>query len=557
MRKCTVPLLGVEVALVVILSVWGCAVSPEVARTTAAPATPPAAPPKPGPVSVSLTPSRYLGASPELLALGRRLYEKQCAACHGADGRGEGEAAYLLYPKPRDFVAAKYVLVSTWDRVPTDEDLFRTISRGMPGSAMPSWGHLTEEERWGLVHYVKSFAEKAWAVKPPADPKSESESGTGLIRVPPEPPFTPEARARALERYADACASCHGRTGKGDGTEQQKDDKGYPTRPRDLTLGVFKGSPEPAQLYRRLVAGMPGTPMPMSDWAFGEDAWHLVHLVRSWSSEEQRARVEMRKFTIVARRVNRLPDHPDAGTWRLAQPVNLHLMPLWWRAERPEEVTVRALHDGKEIALLLVWSDATHDHTAMRPQDFRDAVAVQFAMSSDPPFFAMGAKNQFVNIWMWKSERQADLEPAFQDLDKIYPNIGIDSYPNLLVSPLEQPTRHAVTLKSNPTFVTGWGAGNIVSDPLRNSAAEDLNAQGFGTLRARPREHQVVHARGVYATDTYRVILRRSLVANGERSVALTPGTVVPVGLAVWNGSAGDRDGKKSVTIWQDLYIEP
>ena len=510
-----------------------------------------------GPLPVSLTPSTVRPASPDLLALGKRVYEKQCVACHGADGRGEGEAAYLLYPRPRDFVDGKFALVSTWDRIPTDEDLYRTISRGMPGSAMPSWGHLSEEERWGLVHYVKSFSQTPLAVKPAADPKPDGSPGTGIIRVPPAPPFTPEARAKALERYADACASCHGKTGRGDGAEQQRDDKGYPTRPRDLTLGVFKGVPDPAHLYRRIVAGMPGTPMPMSDWAWGEDAWHLVNLVRSWSSDEQRARAEMRKFRIVARRAERLPDHPDAGAWRLATPVNLHLMPLWWRTDRPEEVTVRALHDGKEIAVLLVWGDATDDHPAMRPQDFRDAVAVQFALTPDPPFFAMGAKGQFVNIWMWKSERQADLEPAFQELEKVYPNLGIDSYPNPLVSPLEQPTRHALTLKAAPTFVTGWGAGNIVSDPTRESAAEDLNAQGFGTLRARPRSDQAVEARGVYATDTYRVMFRRPLVGKGERAVTLTPGSTVPVGFAVWNGSAGDRDGKKSVTIWQELRIEP
>src|SRR5262245_61955917 len=61
-------------------------------------------------------------ATPELLALGKKVYEKQCAACHGLDGRGNGEAAYLLYLKPRDFVAARYRQVSTWERVPTDED---------------------------------------------------------------------------------------------------------------------------------------------------------------------------------------------------------------------------------------------------------------------------------------------------------------------------------------------------------------------------------------------------------------------------------------------------
>ena len=75
-------------------------------------------------------------STPELIASGKQIYAQQCAACHGLEGRGDGEAAYLLYPKPRDFVAAKYRLVSTWDRVPTDQDLFDTISRGMPGSAI-------------------------------------------------------------------------------------------------------------------------------------------------------------------------------------------------------------------------------------------------------------------------------------------------------------------------------------------------------------------------------------------------------------------------------------
>ena len=154
-----------------------------------------------------------------------------------------------------------------------------------------------------------------------------------------------------------------------------------------------------------------------------------------------------------------------------------------------------------------------------------------------------------------KSERQADLEPAFQDLEKVYPNLGIDSYPNLARSPLEQPLRHALTLQSDPTFVTGWGAGNIVSDPSRKSAAEDLRAQGFGTLRARPRANQTVDARGLYAAGSYRVIFRRSFKPSGEGAVQFQPGATVPVAFAVWNGSAGDRDGKKSVTIWQDLQI--
>jgi mono/diheme cytochrome c family protein len=494
--------------------------------------------------------------SSEAIALGKQVYAKQCSPCHGIEGRGDGEASYLLYPRPRNFRAGKFRLVSTWEGMPTDDDLLQTISRGMPGSAMPSWGHLSEDTRWALVAYLKSLVEMPLQVKPPSPPVKAGAVGTGIITVPPEPPYDAAAKARAAQLFRDGCASCHGATARGDGVALQIDDTGLPIRPRDLTIGVFKGSPAAESLYRHIIAGMPGSPMPRSEWAYGDDAWHLVHFVRSLSSDAQRARAEMRRFTIAATRVETLPDHPDAGMWARTPAVNLHLMPLWWRYDRPEELTVRALHDGKEIALLLVWMDSTHDATAMRPQDFRDAAAVELSATPDPPFFAMGSRGQFVDIWMWKSERQADLESAFQDLEKIYPNLGIDSYPNLLKSPLEQPHRHALTLESNPMFVTAWGAGNIVADPTRQSAAEDLTAQGFGTLRARPTIDQSVVAKGVYDKDSYRVILRRPLAAKEAGGVTLAPGTTAPVAFAVWNGSAGDRDGKKSVTIWQELHID-
>ncbi len=512
---------------------------------------------EPGLIDLSLEPSELLPDSVALQDLGQLTYDKECVACHGADGDGLGEAAYLLYPRPRDFTTGRFRLISTWDGVPTDDDLFRTISRGMPGSAMPSWAHLTEETRWGLVHYLKTFLERPIVIEEPTEPASFGNPGTGIIAIPPEPEFTPEAEAQARELYGKGCAPCHGDTGKGDGAQEQVDSKGLPTRPRDLTLGVYKGDPSPEQVYRRLVAGLPGSPMPQSGYLHGDDAWNLVHLIRSMSSDEQRAKVEMKKFRVVATRVPVLPEHPDSGVWRSAPTVNLHLMPLWWRTERPEEITVKAVHDGQQVAMLLNWSDTTQDTTAIRPQDFRDAAAIQFALNEDPPFFAMGQLGDHVNIWMWKSERQADLEPAYQDLEKVYPNIGIDSYPNLLRSPLEQPMRNALTLESDPRFVTAWGAGNIVADPTRNSAVEDLTAEGFGTLRARPAFDQTVSATGEYETGSYRVQFTRDLDTGKNEAVRLRPGSRTSVGFAVWNGSAGDRDGKKSITIWQELYIEP
>ena len=505
-----------------------------------------------GEISRSLSPLNYVESSPVLLAVGKALYDKKCAPCHGLDGAGEGKAAYLLYPKPRDFVAARYRMVSTWERVPTDDDIFGTVSRGIPGSSMPSWAHLSENERWSLVHYIKSFADE------PLLPNTVvGDSGEGMLNIPPEIEYTLKDAKLASERFRDACASCHGATGEGDGVTEQIDEKGIPTRPRDLTMGVFKGNPAPKEIYRRIVLGMPGTPMPMSDWSYGEDAWHLTHFILAMSSEEQREIAEMKKFRIVANRVEKIPEHPDAGIWREAGTINIHMMPLWWRVDRPEILTVQALHDGKELALRLTWTDATDDHTAIRVQDFRDAAAVEFSDESDPPFFGMGEKNQSVTIWMWKSERQADLEPTFQDIDKMYPNLGIDSYPNLMKSALEQPARNALTLESDPDFITGWGAGNIVSDPTRKSAVENLSAKGFGTLKARPRIEQYVKSFGIYDIGTYRVVFKRSMKGEGQNSLDFVPGQHLSVAFSVWNGSAGDRDGKKSVTIWQELIIAP
>jgi len=495
-------------------------------------------------------------SSARLLDLGKLTYTKKCVACHGELGAGDGEAAYLLYPKPRDFVTARYRLVSTWNRVPTDQDLFATITRGMPGSAMPSWAHLPEDTRWGLVHYIKSLSAKPFVIGPSVEPEDDGESGSGVVVIPAAPAYDDEAHKRADALYQENCAGCHGKTGRGDGATEQIDDEGYATRPRDLTQGVYKGSPDPASVYLRIVAGMPGTPMPMTDWARGDDGWHLTHYVLAMSSERERDRNEMHRYPIVATRVDALPEHPDSGLWGLTPPVNLHLMPLWWRDDRPQEITVRALHDGDDLAVLAMWPDDSDDHTMIRTQDFRDAVAIQFSLTPDPPFFGMGDEGNFVNIWMWKSERQADLDSAFQDLEEVYPNIAIDSYTDLKRSPLEQPTRHAPTLESDPVFVTGWGAGNIVSDPTRDDAAEDLRAKGFGTLSARPPIDRSVEADGVYRANAYSVMFRRSLDARGKEAVSLRPGKTVPVAFAVWNGSAGDRDGKKSITIWQDLVIE-
>src|SRR2546430_8550968 len=75
------------------------------------------------------------------------VYNHACAWCHGKDGRGDGPAAFsinkYLSPRPRDFTRGQVKLRSTPSgQLPTDDDLLRTLERGIPGY-MPSFGGLT------------------------------------------------------------------------------------------------------------------------------------------------------------------------------------------------------------------------------------------------------------------------------------------------------------------------------------------------------------------------------------------------------------------------------
>ncbi|MHC4490558.1 MAG: c-type cytochrome, partial [Planctomycetota bacterium] len=88
---------------------------------------------------------------------GAQLYAKHCAICHGPQGRGDGPAAYLLSPKPRDFTRGEFRVITTTNGVPTDNDLLRVLENGMPGSAMPPWDRLAESDRRLLTRKVREL----------------------------------------------------------------------------------------------------------------------------------------------------------------------------------------------------------------------------------------------------------------------------------------------------------------------------------------------------------------------------------------------------------------
>jgi cytochrome c oxidase cbb3-type subunit 2 len=189
------------------------------------------------------------------------LYERECAFCHGTDGRGGGTAATHLRVAPADFSAGNFKVRSTPSgMMPTDEDLLGTITRGIPGTGMPSFHTLTLEERRSLVRTVKELS------RPRDGGRSyfETRPNGPAVAVPARPRASAALLAKGAKLYRElACASCHGPEGRGDGRSapELKDYAGRPVPATDFTLGVFKGGADPRQLYLRLATGLNGTPM--------------------------------------------------------------------------------------------------------------------------------------------------------------------------------------------------------------------------------------------------------------------------------------------------------
>lgn len=87
-------------------------------------------------------------ATPELIAKGKAAYAINCATCHGDKGAGDGVAASALNPKPRNFIKDKF------KNGDAPAKIFDTITKGLPGTTMAPFGHLSEEDRWGITHFI-------------------------------------------------------------------------------------------------------------------------------------------------------------------------------------------------------------------------------------------------------------------------------------------------------------------------------------------------------------------------------------------------------------------
>lgn len=281
------------------------------------------------------------------------LYRLQCMHCHGNEGGADGPTARFLDPLPRDYRRGIFKYTALKDKArPRREDLLNTLTQGVYTTAMPNFRRFSDAELHGLVDYVQLLAmrgetemllaanmisEEALTTEMVLETYADvferwSGQDEKLITFDGEiPAATQDLIDRGRDLFRDAnrgnCFSCHGDDGRGNGIAAWRpmtdengdpivdengmpkksrwtgmplvepaylDDWGHPIVPRDLSKGVFRFGRRPIDIYRRIYAGINGTPMPAigeSKDANGdpllsdEDMWALVHYVRSLSQQ--------------------------------------------------------------------------------------------------------------------------------------------------------------------------------------------------------------------------------------------------------------------------------
>lgn len=243
-------------------------------------------------LTVSLLCPAGLGAAPPAPdPQGARVFAKHCVTCHGATGRGNGKASHLYKPRPRDFASVRFRILSTDNGVPTEDDLFETITRGMPGTAMRAWKQFPERERRALARHVRRLAYEGMVKDREADGVDRKEAEEIAeehlepgkpVELPPPIAADAQVLARGKAVYQKTCQHCHMADGSGRGGQDRFAEDGTQIVVSDLTKGKFKGGAKVEDILTRLLAGIPGTPMPSFEGAVPrEDLWPLAHYVRS------------------------------------------------------------------------------------------------------------------------------------------------------------------------------------------------------------------------------------------------------------------------------------
>lgn len=201
---------------------------------------------------------------------GQEIYQNLCLRCHGEKGDGHGMIATYLDPYPRDFTNAGFMSSKT------DERLTASIKNGVPGTSMPSWAKVLNEQQ---IKDVLTYINQNFTKETRTDIKQRD--------VPEQNPvaMSPESVTRGESIYLQRCTGCHGRKADGKGPNSLD----ILPRPRNLLNAEFVTRTNDRRLFESILYGVQGTAMPpWIDYGLSkDDVGDLVNYIRNLNKNKQ------------------------------------------------------------------------------------------------------------------------------------------------------------------------------------------------------------------------------------------------------------------------------
>ncbi|MBP0121026.1 MAG: c-type cytochrome [Nitrospira sp.] len=325
----------------------------------------------------------------EMIEAGKRVYFTKCVWCHGVDGAGDGPSADRLWPRPRNFnqgtfkirrtASGELPLFDAKKPTPGQNDLFETLTHGLPGSAMPSWeGILTEEQRLQVLSFVTTQLVKDRKF---TDKQSEAQTVLQLDDLKPIPATAESVAEGALLVKEKKCVECHGTEGRGDGNAfNLKDDWGFSIQPANWhKCWNFRGSRQDPynvkNIFRTFSTGVNGTPMPsFADNSTVQERWHIANFVNSLCERKADGKpldidpmADKPKINFVVSSgvvEGEIPADPEHELWKnrarryVAMGGQITHKPRNF-VNRIDDIWVKSLYNDKHVVFMFQWDDRT------------------------------------------------------------------------------------------------------------------------------------------------------------------------------------------------------
>jgi mono/diheme cytochrome c family protein len=240
------------------------------------------------------TPKPNLEVNSDRAYQGRVIFERNCIICHGVRGDGKGEMAKELPIKPRSFREGWFKFRSTpFGKLPTPDDLRKTITGGLTGTAMGMFSNLSHDEVDVLIEYIRSLSRR-WR---------KEENYAPPIELPKTPEWFEDYRTvkehaqKGKPLFQALCSACHGQTGAGNGmmAAQLNDVWGNALKPADLRAEHLRCGDTAPDIYRLLTTGMNGTPMLSFAGLSEEQRWELAAFILSLRPSANESKEEEKK----------------------------------------------------------------------------------------------------------------------------------------------------------------------------------------------------------------------------------------------------------------------